>query len=37
MAGDGVVADDFAEEASDVVSALEVLPNLRKVPVWEGH
>jgi hypothetical protein len=32
-----VLADDFAEEVSDVVSALKVLPNLRKVPVLEGH
>lgn len=34
---DGVLADDFADEVGEVVSALKMLPNVRQVPVLGGH
>lgn len=37
MARDGMLPDDFAEKVSDIVFALKVLPDLRKVPMLEGH
>lgn len=34
---DGVLADDFADEVGDVVSALKVVPDCGKVQVLGGH
>lgn len=33
----GVLADDFADEVGDVVSALKVVPDCGKVQVLGGH